>query len=50
METVRTYSQTVAKLEANPDIALLVATSHKKAQDQIAKGAVIALSFPFVSR
>lgn len=39
METVRTYSQTVAKLEANPDIASLVATSHKKAQEQIAKGA-----------
>ncbi|BGP05267.1 dynein heavy chain [Rhodotorula toruloides] len=38
METVRTYSQTIAKLEANPDIAPLVATSHKKAQEQIAKG------------
>ncbi|GEM09361.1 cytoplasmic dynein heavy chain 1 [Rhodotorula toruloides] len=38
METVRTYSQTVSKLEANPDIAALVAISHKKAQEQIAKG------------
>ncbi|GJN87844.1 hypothetical protein Rhopal_000799-T1 [Rhodotorula paludigena] len=38
MESVRTYSQTVAKLEANPDIAPLVAASHKKAQEQIAKG------------
>ncbi|GAA5979126.1 hypothetical protein JCM10908_002813 [Rhodotorula pacifica] len=38
METVRTYSQTVAKLEANPEIAPLVATVHKRAQDQIVKG------------
>jgi len=39
METVRTYSQTVAKLEQNPDIVPLVAATHKKAQEQIAKGA-----------
>ncbi|BGP45295.1 dynein heavy chain [Rhodotorula kratochvilovae] len=38
METVRTYSQTVAKLQDNPEIAPLVAASHKKAQEQIAKG------------
>ncbi|GAA6059654.1 hypothetical protein JCM10212_004157 [Sporobolomyces blumeae] len=38
METVRTYSQTVAKLDANPDIAPLIASSYKKAQEQIAKG------------
>lgn len=38
METVRTYSQTVTKLEANPDIAPLIATTHKKAQEQISKG------------
>ncbi|GAA5873340.1 hypothetical protein JCM3774_005947 [Rhodotorula dairenensis] len=38
METVRTYSQTVAKLEANPEIAPLVAAVHKRAQDQIVKG------------
>ncbi|GAA5943977.1 hypothetical protein JCM3775_004729 [Rhodotorula graminis] len=38
METVRTYSQTVHKLEQNPDIAPLVAATHKKAQEQIAKG------------
>lgn len=38
METVRTYSQTVAKLHDNPEIAPLVAALHKKAQEQIAKG------------
>ncbi|GAA5901689.1 dynein heavy chain [Sporobolomyces salmoneus] len=38
METVRTYSQTVTKLEANPEIAPLIAATYKKAQDQIAKG------------
>ena len=38
METVRTYTQTVAKLEANPEIAPLVAAVHKRAQDQIVKG------------
>ncbi|BGP13270.1 hypothetical protein JCM10213_004960 [Rhodosporidiobolus nylandii] len=38
METVRTYTQTVAKLQDNPEIAPLIAASHKKAQEQIAKG------------
>ncbi|GAA6009794.1 hypothetical protein JCM11491_000816 [Sporobolomyces phaffii] len=38
METVRTYSQTVTKLEANPEIAPLIAATHKKAQEQISKG------------
>ncbi|GAA6000808.1 hypothetical protein JCM10207_004669 [Rhodosporidiobolus poonsookiae] len=38
METVRSYSQTVAKLQDNPEIAPLIATSYKKAQEQIAKG------------
>jgi hypothetical protein len=35
METVRTYTQTVAKLEANPEIAPLVAAVHKRAQDEM---------------
>ncbi|GAA5960288.1 hypothetical protein JCM21900_000936 [Sporobolomyces salmonicolor] len=38
METVRTYSQTVAKLNDNPEIAPLIAASYKKAQEQISKG------------
>ncbi|GAA5850789.1 hypothetical protein JCM8547_009091 [Rhodosporidiobolus lusitaniae] len=38
METVRTYSQTIAKLDENPEIVPLIAAAHKKAQDQIAKG------------
>ncbi|GAA6030036.1 hypothetical protein JCM8097_009225 [Rhodosporidiobolus ruineniae] len=38
METVRTYSQTVAKMQDHPDIAPLIAASYKKAQEQIAKG------------
>ncbi|GAA5826137.1 hypothetical protein JCM11251_007177 [Rhodosporidiobolus azoricus] len=38
METIRTYSQTVAKLQDNPEIAPLIAATYKKAQEQIAKG------------
>ncbi|GAA5974101.1 hypothetical protein JCM11641_003434 [Rhodosporidiobolus odoratus] len=38
LETVRTYTQTVAKLQDNPEIAPLIAASHKKAQEQITKG------------
>ncbi|KAK4049755.1 dynein heavy chain [Microbotryomycetes sp. JL221] len=38
METVQTYSQTVDKVQRHPEIAMLVAESHSKAQQQIAKG------------
>lgn len=38
METVRTYSQTVTKLQENPEIAPLIAATYKKAQEQISKG------------
>jgi dynein heavy chain 1 len=43
METVRTYAQTVAKVQENPEIAPLIASAHKKAQEQIAKGAFLSL-------
>ncbi|SCV72617.1 BQ2448_4154 [Microbotryum intermedium] len=38
METLRTYSQTIAKLQANPGIAALVAEFRTNAQQQITKG------------
>lgn len=41
METVRTYSQTIAKVQANPGIAALVAEFRINAQQQITKGKFI---------
>lgn len=38
METVRTYSQTIAKVQANPGIVALVAEFRNNAQQQITKG------------
>ncbi|KAM0792972.1 hypothetical protein ACM66B_002727 [Microbotryomycetes sp. NB124-2] len=38
MEAVQTYTQTVAKVQEHPEIAMLVAESQSNAQQQIAKG------------
>lgn len=38
METVRTYQQTVTRVQENPGITALVAEFHNNAQEQISKG------------